>query len=479
MLHTSETIPAEKIDLHRHVEGSVVIDALTYLAEKYGVPFTETTICRMNKNYESDDTRGSLEKFIDKLSTRWMKLLLAKIMVNTPDAALAKKVVAECVHDFYDLMVANASNIEGLKVMNILFSPRNLAVDGDLSVEKIQEYLQKKDAKKDLIDEEKKVYNDWIHHCDAKKGLSWTEYIKVVGESRKKLSKEYGMQLLITASFRRDMDSDFLRQSTYHLEKIGDELQYLFGKEYFDIVDICGLESLPQYKLWKYMRFYRQMDKRIIPISGHVAELNDKEYLMANQNLTAAVRDKPTWEYNYPFRILAHAVGIAGKNVTTQRIRDDFAKKSEIRGTIIALNASSNEATTVVNSALTHPLALQSFELFLKNQRPVNGNGHRKPLSLNTVVTSDDPNAFSKIPVMSLQNEFDLHERAFQQFTASVPKFRGAQFSEYKAYLDQHTQELTERLISTIRSMRIQSNYQTREKMIQMSRITLTQRAVV
>lgn len=396
-----EKTPAEakKTDLHRHLEGSVRRSELVVLAEKYGIPFWGSTLKAMLKVYP--DRPRSVERFMNRLITRYLRLAVAKLSLQENDKTTHHTVIETFLSDLYEGQIATIQKLEDLQVLNFLFCPRNIASDGDLSTHNLEHMLEHNH----LLPEEKAVYSQLLQKRQATQEIGFTsvDYIQSVGKIRSSLETKYGIQIFITAAFRRDYDAQFLQQHPEKLQHIILDLKRLFAQGCFDMVDICGEES-KAYPLSNYANFIKIAQANHLPFTVHAGETHYRQRKVGYGNLAQALPNKDQLPPEYPFLMVAHALRLLDEIAEATEILARMQHIPQLRLTALLLNVTSNYEFGLISHHNGHPLLLK----LLKIDRELSDQ-------LLIVPSTDDPNVrFPEQAVDSLGEEYDVIDRIVQ-----------------------------------------------------------------
>jgi len=392
-----DTLTAKRVDIHRHIEGSIFIDQIVEIAKKMRVAFDSETIEFMQAKVEQGLAVPSLESFIQMLSTRWLRLLIAKVMIDRRTDEKSRA-VSTTIDMFFKTVITHAFEVEELQVLNLLFSPRNLSVNGDLHPDKLHLLLETSD----ITPEEKRIYETLILLSEYHKyprGITWQEYTRKVGKLRRTVERKFGYKkrLTLTLSLRRNKflgDLDFLTDEENKYQNLRD-LHHLFVAEMYDYLDICGNENDANGSLEKLFPFLASVQTLDIPTTVHVAEMTEEHKKTAESNMSHAL------SLPHPPSMLAHSVLL---NLATQD-NDKMLRAQETiihERLILLLNISSNMFTgtgmayapDMEDTLLEHTQNLEKHRLLLYFLDPQNSTWLDDTM---LCVNTDDPVIIGKL----------------------------------------------------------------------------------
>lgn len=390
-----------KSEFHRHSEGFLYPSQLFAIAEhpEVNVGFSEQSKVEIQRIFEqtfkaqenqppTEKKKKSLENFIARLSTRWMRLIIAKIMVHASSSDESRRRIRFCLSLFVDTQLKQAFDREKLTFLNLLYSPFNMVIDGDLHHDRLDKL-----EKGSLINEERETYealkNKDLHGEQYEDyGVSWIQYAQTVhkittGFLEMKKNKGEFYTIIKTLSLRREIEL-FLSHYPTHEQlqqpsklsllqrqayQVMNDLHRLFCDGAIDIVDICGNETLEKFKLVEMILFLLELVKRSITTSVHAGELDFlKKRKQGKENLSTALNLKN-------LLMIAHALRLLDKN--NEKLLE-LAGKIEM---IIAWNLRSNKETGLSAGPKYHTAVRNFNELVQHNTIDV--------------LATDDPNAIS------------------------------------------------------------------------------------
>jgi len=419
------------VDLHVHIEGNSWPDAiqrsLHKALKKLNVTSTEfDCLFPFIERVWEESPVGTLQAFINRLATSLIRmglLVIYTLGIEHNKSAIDIRLAAEkYLGDIVDETIQSAK-MQGLAGLNMLFSPENMAIDGDLSEEAFASVcLSRVRDGKNFHEKERDLYHrfhtcytkikqDKHHTCDQY-FLTADQYVEIVHNR----TKQYGVWswerqkgdpvVFRTLSFRRDQDEKKL--VGVEMLNTVDWVEHLFVCGRIDMVDICGNETRHEFLLEKYVPFLKELEKRGIPYSLHFLEIPDQNPKNPNtdhfdhiamQNAMSLVGHKLK-----PL-IVAHAVRLGRNDVFTKKVWE-YVQTHRI-GIILCL--SSNGATGSDGTDI-HPLlkVLKACPELFSEMRGTFGLG------------SDDPTVIS---VSFSTQHMDLeHEFAAQQFAETDEK---------------------------------------------------------
>ena len=392
-------------DFHRHIEGGLFLLQLVQIAQEFGVGFSNETVVTIQEQLDIlrgkvADTTGkkeskSIERFIRLLSTRWMRLIIAKIMVRPDlDDLTAQKNVSDCVARFIEVAVEHGVKVERLSLLNLLYCPLSLAVDGDLE--------DPQRITGELLKEEVISYQALASLKDHKKrGITWKQYVEIASKKRAYLEEKYGIRLILTTSFRKDRDQRKLQDPAW-IADAGDFLDIAFISEQTDCVDLCGPER-KEYALEKFPDLINDFGQRTFYMSIHGGEVRFEEKEVGYANLSV-ITQLP----NVAF--IPHGVRITDRNKRAAQINANYEKHPAS----ILLNGRSNIETGLFKRLTRHR--------YIINKMKLGTNAHSAIVQVfrDAVPCSDDPAVYTDQPENTMRSEFHALLKALHSLSEQL-----------------------------------------------------------
>lgn len=370
-----------KIEKHGHLEGELFPSQLFAIADKLHIQISQSsreqiqTLFNEAVKNSQNSKDNSLLKFIARLSTRWMRLFHAKIILTSSTAQEAQERQLELESEFVSADLEQKYRVQGLEFTNLLYSPFNMTgFGGNLSFNNLENLI-----KDSLITEERETYEELLKKFSTNKGEYFARTVRVQSyalqiyktatDFEEKVKAEGGkFRVFKSLSLRRnDIEQEFLSKdpdTSSSANGILQMLHRLFTKGFIDAVDICGNEADERYSIEKMSDFLHGLINRKVFVTAHVGELRyTKKRKLAKKNLQA-IQDLNG------VKILAHGIRLLDKN------NEDSFKKAGEQKQILAINLMSNLRSHSADRPSGHAL-MKGFDRLM--QSPV-----------ITVFTTDD-----------------------------------------------------------------------------------------
>jgi len=284
--------------LHRHFEGTFTLSHLRELSQEISrdldvdLKLKDETWDSISKIMAGTGERD-LPSFIARLSTRWLRLMLIK---GVMDGADGHEIIKKYADHFLQL-----ADDEGIKTIEFLLSPFAFCKEGDLGIDYID------DLPKNAPEEEKEIIEQWklrsaeidqdniptlFSLCGAVNDLIKEKY-RVINED---FSDDKRMGVGFRLCLRREKKAEeFLTTEIEETAKRfgGDrselisQIVELYKAEVIQGVDIAGVESSKD--LFLYNKLFTRLDQYGIPCTVHVAEMPESEAEKAYKNLETAI----------------------------------------------------------------------------------------------------------------------------------------------------------------------------------------------
>jgi len=350
-------------NLHCHFEGILNSSDLEHIAERLGKisNFKTSTWVLIEKIMNGENE--SLNGFLNRLSGRWIRLLLIKAVLkghHTFDTAFPYfvKSVLEKIYN------------EGVGMLELMVSVMTLTNEGDFFLVPIKE---------DFIPEEIQLINLWNQQVKSWQRVRSPEiktlsvqhcfklFNKIIEEDKRycysgqKKANTFQMEIGLKFMIRREKDkrySNYSETLAMEVNKIKD----LYNNNLIVGVDIAGDECNMKTYLDDYSVFLKKLNELEIPFTVHAGEIpeNDtKLKKLAYANLKDSVLLSP--------KRIGHAVRLFDKNLKMMVLLRKVLKKK----IFIEVNVSSNILTKTVDNAEVHPILLAmkgKHPLFKKNR---------------------------------------------------------------------------------------------------------------
>ncbi len=371
-------------DFHRHLEGALFANELIAITRNIDIPFTPKTVSFICAYSATGLRKKTIEYFIRRLSTRWIRLALLKIYIthrNNP--AHGKKLAATFLAQAADAVFAQAQN-EGITTLNLLISPFAYAVDGDLSADRFAQIAIQL-THRHHPPEEASLYRSWERlnqkHMRTTAFLSAGEILRCI-RRQADVYKAKGLTVYLTLAMRRDRDLHLIA-NTAPWHRTATQARDLFENHIIDLVDLCGPETNPQLAVSQFTRFFTKLTKNGTPFTIHAGELAENQADLAYQNMSDAAELGAC--------MLGHAVRLLDDHPEAKRIRNLVIRKK----IVILVNITSNQYTGLTHKPTQHPFLTPLF-----TKQP---NLTRKIIF---TLATDDPVIFSHTPGNALANEY-------------------------------------------------------------------------
>ncbi len=343
------------INLHRHVEGVLTPSDLFEIA-KQALPDTYTTFpWKAIRAAHSEKKLPNFENFLQRLSTRWMQLLIKKSVARgiSPDIPLRL---------MFDRILTKAAG-ENIQTIEFLACPLALASDEISHDLTIASYCQ--------------VFRACVDHHPS---CVWAEK-KEKGDSR----MEVGLKFCL----RREQQPETVLLTTNKSvlsqagKRLADKILRLYQEHSIIGVDIAGDEKRPDRRLSQFNAFFKYIKDASIPFTVHAGELSKETNYqeLAYDNLSYAI-------HNGASRI-GHAVRLFDDNPRFIILLAEALEK----GMYFELNLTSNQWTGVAPDPHNHPIirAVGRHHSLFKTDQPL----HAKLLN-SVTVSDDDPVVFGE-----------------------------------------------------------------------------------
>lgn len=347
------------VELHRHVEGVLNAHELQQIATNLGITLEPEIVESMHAVMNDQNHEPNLANFINKLSTRWMRLILIKGIV---DHDVDYRTTLEA---FFDTILDKAY-AEGIETLELLASPFNMSYEGNLFM-----MLPPNGA----TEAEKALYQRWNQYVYPKRmdgqqvkslpnieGYCHTFKTAVTKAENahrfcwggtKTDEADQRMEVGLRFCFRREEWSEAALKNdprlateslTTHGYQVMKRVKRLHDQGYISACDIAGLEYAPDYPLSDYSALLHFLETNGILFTVHAAEITPNGNLeRARANLKTALR----------FKKGLIRIGHATRLFDTENA--DLLEEVIEGGIGLEGNATSNIATTVVPYLSRHP----------------------------------------------------------------------------------------------------------------------------
>lgn len=336
------------VDLHCHLEGILGFEDLREIAFSLGsdCQFREETWDTI-ANILRPHQEMTLVHFLNKLTGRWIRLLLIKAVLHgghTFESALPV-IIRRVLTKLYD---------QGLGIVELTVSIMTMTNEGDFFFVPTREDASKEE--RDLIIEWNQQVREWQQGgVDLKNTLSVDQYLQITHDvitqdqrycSSKQSRTGEQMQVGIKFMIRREKDTQF-RNSSLTLSQELTRIRDLYQKGLIVGVDLAGDELAPSTEVVEFRQFFHSLREIGIPFTIHAGEIpadTAEHKMLASQNLQYAI--------SLGAKRIGHAVRLFDH--TDQAIT--LLREVIEAGIFIEVNITSNVWTGTVPSVENHPI---------------------------------------------------------------------------------------------------------------------------